>query len=94
MVVQLLYIDDLIGRPTTGKNRALLEELKPFPLLHYKLRLLIRRIRHAPTADKLAIQAMAHTLFHLDRNFSHIFKKQQRHLLYKAIQIPPSYAAH
>jgi hypothetical protein len=34
-VAQLLEVDDLTGRLTTGENRVLLEELPLFPLLQH-----------------------------------------------------------
>ncbi len=50
-------------------------------------------LRRATMADKLAsLATMAFTSFHMDINFSQIFRKQQRQLLDKAIQVLPSYA--
>jgi hypothetical protein len=66
-VFQLLEVDDLTGCLTSIENRALLEELMSFPLLQYKLRLLICFLRSRPTVEKLVSKAMA--LFHMDRNF-------------------------
>jgi hypothetical protein len=53
---QLLEVDDLTGRLTTDENRALIGELIHFPLLMYKLQLLVRLLRNGPTIDKFVCQ--------------------------------------
>jgi hypothetical protein len=85
-IYQLLEINDLTGRLTTDDNSALFDELPAFPQLQYKLRLLIRTMCRAPMADMFMAHntMMAFSLFCLD-------KKQQRHILYKQMQLLPSY---
>jgi hypothetical protein len=85
--------DDLMGCLITGENKVLFEEVSPVPLLSHKLRLLIKMLRCAPTVEKVANSAtMALSLFYMFRNFTQIFRTQQRHLLCKAIEVPCSYA--
>lgn len=74
------------GHLTTDENRVLLEELTPFPSAD----LLLRR---RPAVYKFVIQdSIAYSLFQMDKNVSQRYRKQQRHLLHKAIQVLPSYA--
>jgi hypothetical protein len=85
-------VNDLTGRLTVDENRLLLADLSLYPHLQHKLRLLIHSLRRAPVVDKFVTDTTtAFSLFCLDKNFSQIFKQQQRHKLHKTIQVPPSY---
>ncbi len=89
-VSQLLEVNNLTGRLTVDENRLLLADLSLYPHLQHKLRLLIHSLRRAPVVDKFVTHTtMASSLFCLDKNLSQIFKQQQRHKLYKTIQVPP-----
>jgi hypothetical protein len=86
-----MEVDDLTGRLTTGENRALMEELVPYPRLQHKLRLLINTLCRSPTADKLVSPATtAYALFQLNKNMSIVYKKQQRLKLHQEILTPRS----
>jgi hypothetical protein len=71
-----MEVDDLTCRLTTDKNRALLAELAPLPLLQHKLRLLIHALRRGPTAEKSSdLATTCFALFQLDKNISIVYKK-------------------
>ncbi len=47
-------------------------------------------LRIEPTINKFLCQVTSSlSLFQMEKNFSQIFKKQQRNMLHKAIQVPP-----
>ncbi len=65
---QLLEVDDLTGHLTTDENRALIEEVTIFPLLQYKLQLLVHLLRNGPKADRFVCQvASAFPLFQMGK---------------------------
>ncbi len=76
-ISQLLEINDLTGWLTTEENRALFEDLAVYPHRQHKLRLFVRVFRRGPIADKLNCQVTAaSSLFLVEKNLSHIFRKQ------------------
>jgi hypothetical protein len=78
-------------RLSTDKNKALMQNLAPYPLLQLKLGLLNWTLGCVPTADKVVcLVTIGYSLFQLDQHISLVYKRKQRQRLHRTIQTLPS----
>ncbi len=75
-VSQVLEVNDFTRCLTSDENWAFMQKLTPFPLLRYKLWLLVRvSLINGPTVDKFLCQVTSAFLFQKGKNVNQIFKK-------------------